>query len=108
MKEHVVVEWAPFRLVPGVTEEQLVAASRDLQENFLGKQPGFLRRELLRGQSGEWVDLAFWADRAAAERAMTSAAESSACHVYFALMAGADAHDPSNGVLHFARVESYE
>ena len=105
MKDRIVVEWAPFRLAEGVPESRLLAASHRLQEAFLARQPGFVRRELLRGGNGDWADLVWWADRKAADDAMKAAAESPVCHSYFHLMAGAP--DAGNGVLHFARVASY-
>ena len=105
MKEHVVVEWAPFQPAANVSEEQLLAASRVLQESFLSKQPGFVRRELLRGRNGDWVDLVYWADRKAADDAMKAAAESPTCLSYFHLMAGSP--NATSGVLHFDRVTSY-
>jgi hypothetical protein len=108
MKDQVVIEWAPFKLAPGVTEEELAAASRDLQQKFLATQRGFLRRELLRGKNGDWVDLLHWADQAAADDAMKAAGESAICLAYFHLMAGADSQEAGNGVLHFARVASYQ
>ncbi len=105
MKESIVVEWAPFRLHAEASEERLLAASRELQESFLAKQPGFRRRELLRGRDGEWVDLVEWEDRRSAEAAMKAAETSAICLAYFHLMAGGP--DAANGVLHFDRVASY-
>lgn len=106
MNQKEVVEWAPFHLAPGVKEEQLLEASRHLQDSFLAKQPGFLRRDLLRGEAGGWVDIVWWVDRAAAEAAVKVAADSSVCHSYFQLMSGADHANPGDAV-HFDRVVSY-
>ncbi len=105
MNEQVVVEWAPFRPAANVSEERLLAASRELQEVFLARQPGFVRRELLRGGKGDWVDLVYWADRKAAEEAMKAAAGSAACLSYFHLMAGPP--DAASDVHHFDRVAVY-
>jgi hypothetical protein len=106
--QHVVIEWAPFTLAEGVSEEQLLRASSELQVDFLAKQRGFVRRELLRGEDGRWVDLVYWADQASADEAMRRAMESSTCRAYFHLMAGAEQVDAGAGVLHFRRVASYE
>jgi len=103
-----VIEWAPFRLADGVTEDQLLAAARQLQDVFLAHQPGFVRRELLRGTGGGWVDLVEWSDRATAEAAVRAAAESPTCLTYFRLMAGGDQVDPGSGVSHYDRVAEYE
>ena len=105
----VVIEWAPFRLRDGVTEEALIEASETLQREFLGEQPGFLRRELARGADGLWADVVHWADGAAAEAAMVAASGSQACSTYFALIAGANGGaDPGEGLLILRRVGTYE
>jgi hypothetical protein len=52
-----VVEWAPFRMKLGVDETALLRSSEELQMQFLAKQRGFIRRELLRGGDGNYVDL---------------------------------------------------
>lgn len=107
MKEGTVVEWAPFTLAQGVDEAALLAASDALQEAFLAGRPGFVRRELLRGSDGQWVDLVEWESEEAAARAVEDAARSEACFRYFRIMAGADQAEPGAGVLHFARVKAY-
>lgn len=102
-----VVEWAPFRVKPGVDDNTLLAASEALQRDFLAHQPGFVRRELLRGAEGQWVDLVYWRDEDSAMAVMPAIANSAACQTYFHLMEGADAADPGAGVLHLHRVRSY-
>jgi hypothetical protein len=101
------IEWAPFSLAEGVDEASLLAASEALQREFLSQQPGFVRRELLRGHGNQWVDLVYWASQEAAETAMQNVAGSPVCHRYFSLMAGADASEPGAGVLHLAQVAQY-
>ena len=103
----VVVEWAPFRLAAGVTDAELVDASEALQREFLERQPGFVRRELLRSADGAWADLVYWRDAASADAVVHAIGESAACRAYFRLMQGADAADPGAGVLHLRRVRSY-
>ena len=104
----VVIEWAPFRLRAGVTEAELLEASEAIQREFLGRQPGFVRRELARGADGLWADVVHWADGAAAEAAMAAAATSSACRTYFELMAGANGGaDPGEGLLLMQRVRAF-
>ena len=102
-----VVEWAPFRLKAGVAEATLLRASKALQRDFLASQPGFVKRELLRGTDGQWVDLVYWRDEASAKAVMPAIADSAACQAYFHLMEGMDSADASAGVLHLHRVRSY-
>jgi hypothetical protein len=104
---NVTIEWAPFTLVDSADEARLLRASDALQEGFLAKQPGFIRRELLKGKDGQWVDLVYWESPEAAARAVQEAANSPVCFEYFRLMAGADHADPGNGVLHFEKRKTY-
>ena len=102
-----VIEWAPFRLAEGVREDDLLAASEALQRDFLERQPGFVRRELLRGTDGQWVDLVVWRDEQSARAVLEAISSSQACQAYFHLMAGGDNMDPASGVLHLHRVRAY-
>ena len=104
----VVVEWAPFRTRAGVDEPTLLETAEAVQRDFLQHQPGFLRRELLRGADGGWVDLIFWRDEGSATTAMSSAGSSPVCHAYFHLMEGSDSADFGADVLHLYRVRVYE
>lgn len=103
-----VIEWAPFTVRAGVTEEMMLAASEQLQRDFLERQPGFLRRELVRSDRGQWTDLVYWESREAVEQAMLAVADSGVCQRYFALMAGADHADPGGGVTIFEVRASYQ
>ncbi|RIK40050.1 MAG: hypothetical protein DCC55_16255 [Chloroflexi bacterium] len=103
----VVIEWAPFELVAGTAEEVLMQASEVLQKEFLARQPGFIRRELLRGRDNQWVDLVYWESMEDAVQAAQNAANSPVCYAYFQLMVAADHDDPAAGVLHFDQMRSY-
>jgi hypothetical protein len=94
----IVVELAPFTLAEGADETALMHASEALQSGFLSTQPGFIRRDLLKGPDRQWIDLVYWESREAAERAMANAANSPVCFQYFQLMAGVEHSDPGGGV----------
>lgn len=102
-----VVEWAPFRPLPTTSEAALVEASEALQRDFLARQPGFVRRELLRGPDGQWADLVVWRDEASAKSVMQAAARSPVCLRYFHLMEGGDNMEADSGVLHFHQVRRW-
>jgi len=102
-----VIEWAPFRLRQGVSEERLLEASDALQGGFLQDQTGFVRRHLLRTADGGYVDMVVWSSRDVADTAMRKAAESPACSAYFAIM-GADHADPGADVAHYDELKVYE
>ena len=105
MTNHV-LEWAPFRLKAGVDEVTLLEASERLQRDFLARQDGFVRRELIEGAEGAYVDLVWWDSFAASQGAMKKAAASAACSAYFALM-DRDDGNPRDEVLLFSIVGSY-
>jgi hypothetical protein len=101
-----IVETARIRLRDGATEADLIAASDRFQGAFLNGQPGFLRRELLKLDDSDFLDLVHWADRQAADRVMEAAMASDQCRAYFALM-DMDAADPGAGVRHYASLAVY-
>ncbi|EMY76776.1 hypothetical protein LEP1GSC060_3316 [Leptospira weilii serovar Ranarum str. ICFT] len=102
-----IVEWAPFTLLEGKDENLLLEASAALQSDFLSKQEGFIKRELLKGSDNRWVDLVYWKNKKAVEKAMENASVSSACSQYFHLMAEADPDNPGEGVSLFTAKRIY-
>jgi hypothetical protein len=102
-----VIEFAPFRLTPAASEQALLEASDRFQREFLVNQPGFLRRELLRGSSGEFVDLVLWKDQASADAIMAAAATDPHCGAYFQVMEFDPNVDPAANVRHFVRMRQY-
>jgi hypothetical protein len=102
-----VVEWAPFRVRPGISDEQVLAASARLQEGFLRHQPGFIRRELLKGADRQWIDYVVWRDRSAADAAVQQAMQSPTCADYFGIMESADPINAGDGLTHFRLMHAY-
>lgn len=95
-----VVEWAPFTVREGITDEAVVKAAQDVEDQFLKTQKGYLKRSLLKGKEGQWADIVFWETEAAAQAAAQAAYESPICHTYFALMKGAD-HNDVSAIAHY-------
>ena len=108
MEKNIIVEWAPFTLVEWTSETTLLEASEAIQNEFLSKQSGFIRRELLKGKDYQWVDVVYWNSKQDAEQAMKNAAEKPVCHTYSQLMVAADHNDPSVGVSHFEQMKVWE
>lgn len=81
-----ILEWAPFRLKGDVDEAALLAASERLQRDFLSRQQGFVRRELIKRAEGAYTDLLWWDSFAASQAAMKTAASSPAANAYASLM----------------------
>lgn len=105
MSEKVIVEWAPFTLSKGISEPVLLKASEALQERFLNKQKGFLRRDLLKREGRQWVDVIHWASKDDVSAAMQAVNESSSCQAYFQLMENIE--DAEGDMVHFTKVRSW-
>lgn len=101
----IVVEWAPFEMAAHVSETQLTEAAEVLERDFLSRQKGYVRRELLKGKGSQWVDLVYWSSPEDAALAAKAANESEVCYRYFSLMAGVE--NAEQGVSHFTRVKSW-
>ena len=102
------IEWAPFTIKDGITAEQLKKASEDLQEYFLVKQKGFIKRELLQKSPNEYIDLVYWENSTAAKNAVVNAEKSPACYAYFNIMEDAEQTSPGDGITYFKVIEEYK
>ncbi|WP_374346951.1 hypothetical protein [Chitinimonas sp.] len=61
------MELGTFRLKPQVSEAQMLAAARQMEEAFLNNQPGLLAHAILKGADGVYIDLALADSQARAE-----------------------------------------
>ena len=57
------IEWAPFETRAEFTEKQIIDLAEKVEREFLAKQPGYIRRELLKGDGNHWADLVYWKNR---------------------------------------------
>ncbi len=83
---NVVVEWAPFRIADGVSEAELLSASDRLHEEVLRHHPGFVHRELVRLEGGQWADLVFWRNQETVQAIMAQAPRDPVFGAYFRCM----------------------
>lgn len=60
------IEITTFRPAEGAADEDLLEADRLVQQRFMPRQPGFLRRTTARGADGEWAVVVLWAGEAEA------------------------------------------
>jgi len=61
------LELAVFQLKDGVTEAQLIALSREVDDKFLSREEGLLSHFLLKGKDGHYADVAIATTQAKAE-----------------------------------------
>jgi heme-degrading monooxygenase HmoA len=81
-----IVEISQFQLAKGVDEQSFLNAANAVQENFLKKQSGFIDRELLRAENGQWVDILHWKTAADAQRAAKEAMNNPTAAEFFQKM----------------------
>jgi len=84
---------APIKLAKGKSEADLLAASDRFQTEFASKQPGILRRELVRTGEGEYIDIVQFRSAEDAQDVMKKEQESTACHEFFGVMDMEDMDD---------------
>lgn len=98
---------APIQLKDGLGEKTLVEASDAFQAAFAGRQPGILKRLLLRAQDGSYADLVLFESKDAAERVIEAELKSEACHDHFKIMEVPEDTSPDMGVMKFGHVKTY-
>jgi hypothetical protein len=82
----ITVEWAPFIKADGVTDQQLIEAANQVNVDFLAKQPGFIKRELIKKNGTEYADVIHWDSNIDAVSAGNKVLNCVECAQYFQLM----------------------
>lgn len=54
-----ILEFAMFNAKPGVSDDAVIKAAQAIQTD-LAASPGYLKRELFRGDGQQWLDLVYW------------------------------------------------
>ena len=80
------IEWAPFIKTAGVTDEQLVSKANTVNRDFLIKQKGFIKRELIKKNDAEYADVIYWKTKNDAVTAGEKVGKCDTCNEYFKLM----------------------
>jgi len=61
------MEFSTFRLKESSSEAKMLEAARNMEQEFLSKEDGFLGHGVLKGKDGIYVDLAFATSQEKAE-----------------------------------------
>jgi hypothetical protein len=61
------LEFGTFRLKAGASEADMLTAAKNMEDEFLNKEEGFLGHAILKGNDGTYVDMAFAISQAKAE-----------------------------------------
>lgn len=57
-----------FRLIEGIDDTSFLKAAR-AQSRFLKQQKGFIKKELLKAENNQWVDISHWTSTEEAQKA---------------------------------------
>jgi hypothetical protein len=101
-----IIEWAPFEVKGGVSDEKIIRAAQAVEDGFLAEQPGYIKRSLLKDSNDQWVDIVYWHSEEEAQTAAAKVMESPVCFEYFALMKQSEHAEVSN-VQHFSIMKSW-
>jgi hypothetical protein len=85
MSSRIVIEIATFRLRAASERAQFLAAAGAV-DSVLRQMPGFISRELLEGEGGEWLDLIHWASHEDAERSIAALSQAPEAQPFLALI----------------------
>ncbi len=97
----------PIKLAKGKTEADLVAASNKFQNEFAGKQPGLIRRELIRKTNGEYLDIVQFRSKEDAEDIIKKEQTSPACHEFFSVIEMSVDADEDEGIEFYQSLVTY-
>jgi hypothetical protein len=108
MMQEPYIQLAPITLRPHVSEAELLAASDAFERNFVSKQKGIIRRQLLRSSRGGYADLVIFENKQAADKVLEAELASPECAAYFSLMETPDENLPDMGISSFEHIKTYE
>jgi len=65
-----IIEIARFKLAAGVDEQTFLRENKQVEREYIPKQPGFISREAARGEDGEWLVVVHWQTEQDADASM--------------------------------------
>ena len=81
-----VVEIVHLKLQDGVTYEQFTPVDKAVGEQHVAKQKGFISREAMKGENGDWAVVVHWQSVADAEASMQSFAQAKAAGRFMSMI----------------------
>jgi len=84
--QEMTVEWAPFVKHLATTDQQLISAADQVNSEFLIKQQGFIKRELVKKNEREYADIIYWQTKTDALNAGEKVFTCIKCNEYFKYM----------------------
>jgi len=106
-KDLIAVEWAPFVKVKGTTDQQLILAADRVNIEFLIKQPGFIKRELIKKDDTQYADVIHWSTKKEAIAAGNKVVHCVECNDYFKLMDMQASAEAGKGFSHYEILKTW-
>lgn len=106
-QESVAVEWAPFVKLPEFSDANLIKAADNVNVEFLSRQPGFIKRELVKKSETEYADIIHWSTKADAVSAGSKIEECAVCSEYFKLMDMEKSASAGAGFSHYSILKTW-
>jgi len=101
------VEWAPFVTQPHVTKDELITAASKVNLQFLSRQKGYIKRQLVQKGDDQFADIVHWESLADAQAAAEKVMSCESCKSYFALMDMSRAASAGSGFSHYKILQSW-
>lgn len=58
-----------YKLAPAITEDHLLKVAKDIIENWMRNQGGFIKWEIHKDSDGHYTDIVYWATKEDAKKA---------------------------------------
>lgn len=101
MSSSIAVEIVHFKVKDGIDEQDFLRVSA-LMVKELSTLPGFLDRELLKGENGQWADIVHWGTMDHALKATDHVMKLPLCLAYFGYI-----DDTTLQMMHFTLSQKY-
>ncbi len=98
----------PFRLADGISEADLLNGSDIFQAEFVDKEPGVLRRELVAKEDGSYLDIVQFRSQEDALKVMEKERTCSICHRFFSLLEMNDSVEAESSMSFYSTLAVYE
>lgn len=80
------LEIAIYKIKNGISDADFIKESTAMEDGFIKKQKGFIKRTFAKSESGEWVDVIYWGTMADAMKASEAAMKSTVCAPMFGML----------------------
>lgn len=101
------VEWAPFLKQSQATTEQLITAADLVNLEFLSRQKGYIKRQLIQKSKDEFADIVHWETLADAQAAGEKVMSCDTCKSYFSLMDMSNSTTAGSGFSHYKVLKNW-